>query len=233
MQICTVEEASAVSPGCYGAPSVFSDQSEVCTMCPGKVGCSEACMDTLNELREKIDVSGFMRRHLIAKKGMAAVALDPTLENLKYLPSPKKTMERLIKKAPPVKVLCDLSADDDARIDTLGVKPRAAAVALIKNGMLELIRLELQSGRSPYASVSSPDYRSVACDEFLKGSVTKSSLKKAYVKRLGKNAPWTDTTANSHVNIIIPVLLTFGIICAEDGPEGEVYSIVKASETAQ
>lgn len=220
---------SALAPGCYGAPSVFAQDSNVCKVCPAFQSCSESCIENLKILRQTIDVSDILRRHLIAKKGAVSGVTEYSDKKLELLPSVRPIKATVERKTKLEKIACDVPEDLESRLSGLNAKPRKEALTLIKSGMVELIKSDLAQGRSPYASTSEPNTRSVLCDELLNGKVTKASIKKAYMKRLGKNAPWKESSATSNAAIFVDAFEGLGIIERFTGDDGKTitYKITK------
>ena len=202
-QLQSVTATAAHAPGCYGAPSVFSHDSEICQACPTFQECSLSCMENLKILRETLDVSDLMRRHLIAKKGLIAGTAEIEAKDFKLLPSIAPTKTKVERKTKVEKISVDLSEDDELSLSNLGVKPKKEAIALVKSGMVELIKSELNQGRSPYASLTEPNAKSVMCDEILKGKITKKSIKVAFMKHLGRKAAWKESSAASNAAIFV------------------------------
>lgn len=203
------------APGCYASPSVFSHDSVVCQGCPAFDACSSACIETLQALREKINVEDIINRHRRAKASTIESAQPAVAkpDYSKFLPSVRKPEVKVERKPERVKVdaATELTPEQEAIIAGLKQNSQALARKWIKNGLLGLIRSELQAGRSPFASQARHNHESVVCDELLKGTVTKLSLKKAFMARLGNKQPWDESTAASHVGIALPVLVAFNI----------------------
>lgn len=210
-------DVPATAPGCFGAPSVFSIDSQVCEACPSFDSCSTACLHTLQELRQKINVQDLLARHARATKATKAqatpvVEAKPKTDFTKFLPSVKKPPEKVERKVVHQTVQSVVDPEDQATIDRIPqAKARDLATKWCKRGLMPLIRSELQAGRNPFASQPRLSHESVVCTELLNGTVTHASLKKAFMTRLGNKEPWGESTANSHIGIAMPVLIAFGI----------------------
>jgi hypothetical protein len=215
------------APGCFASPSVFSQDSEICQGCPGFDACSVACIETLQALREKINIEDILARHRRAKSSKieSAAPVEAKPDYSKFMPSVRKPPAKVERKAPVEPTTHEVSAEYQAIIDPLPKKARALAIGWVKRGIVDHVRTELAQGRNPFASQARQNHESVLCDELLKGTVTKTSLKKAFMANLGKKEPWDETTASSHVNIGMPALIAFGI--AIETSEG--YALVPRS----
>lgn len=220
------ESSNVNAPGCYAAPSVFSHDSQVCQNCPAFDACAAACVQTLQALRETINVEDILARHRRAKSATIERAdperpeTTPKLDFSKFLPSVKKPAEKVERKAHrEVAVTHDIDEATFKIIDAIPQKnARELAAKWVKNGIVDHIRIELAQGRNPFASQARLDHCQVVCDMLLNGTVTRAALKKAFMTRLGAKKPWDEATAGSHVNIAMPALVAFDI--AIETPEG-------------
>ena len=223
MQEVSQIPTNAMAPGCYASPSVFAGDSEICRSCPAFDDCSAACVQTLHALRDKINIDRLLNRHKQARQATieSAPQEEPTLPaTFKFMPSVKSNADKVQPKVsrPEPMPSVSVSAEDQAIIDTLNKKPQDLALKWCKRGMIDTIRKELAQGRNPFAHQARLDHCSVVCAELLNGSVTRASLKQAFMKQLGAKSPWDESTASAHVGIAMPVLVAFGI--AIETPNG-------------
>lgn len=211
------------APGCYASPSVYSQDSDICRSCPTFDGCAQACIKTLQALRDQINVEYLLARHKNARAATieAVEPAEPAAPNfIKFMPSVKKPdaqVERKVRHEPAVH---NVSVEDMAIIGTLNKKSQELAATWCKRGLIAKIRDDMNEGRNPFASEARLSHCGVVCDELLKGTVTKQSLMKAFMTRLGAKTPWDKGTASAHVGIAMPVLVAFGI--AQETSEGYV-----------
>lgn len=218
----------AMAPGCYASPSVYARDSEICRGCPAYDECSQACVQTLHALRDRINIDRLLNRHTQARQ--ATIEATPTPEpelpaTIKFMPSVKPATQKVEPKreAPaPAVAGVEVTPQQQAIIDTLNKKSQDLAVKWCKRGVIDTIKTELSQGRNPFASQARLDHCSVVCEELLNGSVTRASLKKAFMSKLGAKSPWDETTASAHVGIALPVLVAFGI--AIESPTGFVVN---------
>lgn len=228
-----VESALQNAPGCFASPSVFSHDSQVCQACPSFDACGTACIATLQALRATINVDDILARHSRAKGIVASASTENASSTApaaaqpdfsKFLPSVKRPAQKVERKAKEeVAVAQDIDEHSATIINSIAqVNAKALASEWVKSGMVEKIRTDLTQGRNPFASEARQSFRSVACDELLKGTVTKTSLKKAFMSRLGNKKPWSEASASSHVGIIMPALVAFGF--AVETSEGYALS---------
>ncbi len=207
------------APGCYAAPSVFAQDSAVCQQCPAFDACSAACLDTLKALRDKINIEDILSRHRHVKAASIERATPEAAKPdfSKFLPPMRKPPEQKVeRKTPRVAFATELSPQHESIIGTIPQKnARELAAKWVKKGRLEHIRAELAARRNPFAD-QKVNHEFVACELLVAGPVTKLALKKAFMKRLGNRQPWDEATASSHVGIVLPVLVAFGIAIETD-----------------
>lgn len=209
--------APALAPACFAAPSVFAHDSQICQSCPAFDSCSAASLNTLQALRESIDISHLLKRHQNARKVTIEAAQpeeNTRASNIKFMPSLKKPTAPVKRRATIVeRQVFTIDADVQAIIDNLNQKPAALVHRLAKNGMLEVIKTELSHGRNPYASQERRCFLSVTCEKLLSGGYTKKSLEMALMTALS----WKKGTASSHYIIVTPAFVALGIIVEKDG----------------
>lgn len=210
------------APGCYAAPSVFSQDSNICQQCPAFDACSIACRDTLKALRDKINIEDILSRHRQVKAASIERASPETTvkqDYSKFMPAMRKPPEQKVeRKTPRVTSPTEMTPEQEAIINAIPQKnARELAIKWIKKGQFEHIRAELAAHRNPFTN-QKVNHEFVACELLAAGPVTKLALKKAFMKRLGARQPWDEATASSHVGIVLPVLVAFAIaIETEEG----------------
>ena len=206
------------APGCFASPSVYSMDSRVCKNCPSSQDCFKACLDTLQQLRSTINVADLLKRHTNAMASVANPASPEKENNVKFMPSHKPPADKIDRK-PSVERKTqkfEMSEEDERLAASLNDKPGKEAMRLCKNGMMALMRSDLPAGRNPF-SATQPCFMQVCCEELLNGSVTKLSLRNAFMSKLGKKEPWSVGTATSHVNIALQMLEGFKFIQETNG----------------
>lgn len=228
MQEVSELNVPAAAPGCYASPSVFASDSDVCRGCPVFGECSNACVQTLHAIRDRINVDSLLERHRAARHSTIEAAPRETPElpkALKFLPSIKPNTEKVDIK--PVKthkprVAHEATPEQLAIIDRISqAHAKDLALKWCRAGLIETIGTELSAGRNPFAS-EPQTYYAVACEELLKGPLTRNALKEVFTKRMGKHKRWDVKTALSHVGIVIPALVGFGF--AIETPAGFVVN---------
>ena len=226
MQEVNETTTPAMAPGCYASPSVFASDSDICRGCPVFDDCSQACVETLHALRDRINVDGLLARHREARQSTieATPRAKPALPvSIKFMPSVKPATTKVEPKQAPKVTVSEVSPEQEAIIATITqVNAQELARKWCKRGIIDTIAQDLRQGRNPFASQARHDHCSVVCDELLKGTVTKQMLKQAFMKRLGNKTPWDERTASAHVNIAMPVLVAFGI--AVETPAGFIVN---------
>lgn len=225
MQSANQTVSNPNAPGCYAAPSVFGQDSTICQQCPAYRSCGDACIETLKALRDKINIEDILARHRQARASTIEKADPPPakLDFSKFMPSMRKPPEEKIeRKAPRAPDCAEVTAEQEAIIKSISQKnARELATKWITKGLLNHICAELAARRNPFAE-QKVNYEFVACEMLIAGVVTRAELKKAFMKRLGAKRPWDDATASSHVGIVMPAMIAFGIAIETD--EGFVLS---------
>lgn len=227
MQEVSEIQMPAMAPGCYASPSVYAQDSEICRGCPTFDDCGAACVQTLHALRDRINVDRLLNRHKQARSATieAAPADEPQLPaTIKFMPSVKPQSEKAqvkVSRPEPV-VTTDVTPEQLAIIETLNKKSKEVAIKWCKRGMIDKIKTDMREGRNPFASQARQDHCSVVCEELLKGTLTKQSLTKAFMSKLGNKTPWDKATASAHVGIALPVLVAFAI--AIETPAGFIVN---------
>lgn len=212
------ESSTVNAPGCFASPSAFSHDSQVCRNCPSFDACAAACIETLQALRNTINIEDILARHRHAKSATIERASgdapsQPAKPDFsRFMPSVRKPPEHVERKASREVSTQDVDDASMSLIDAIPQKnAREIATKWVKKGLVEHIRAELAQGRNPFAAQARLDHCAVVCDELLKGTVTKVTLKKAFMSRLGAKHPWDESTAVSHINIAMPALVAFDI----------------------
>lgn len=226
MQVSELNDAN-MGPGCFASPSVFACDSDVCRECPSFDACASACLDTLKAMRERINIDALLVRHRAARQGTIEATPreeGPALpESIKFMPSVKPSTEKVERKSPSPRVALALSAEHEAIIDTISQQnAKALALKWCKEGLIEKIKTDMSQGRNPFDAQGSLAYCAVACEALLAGTLTRRGLKELFMKRMGKTKRWDERTAASHVGIVMPALLAFGI--ATETPAGFVVT---------
>ncbi|MDR9847125.1 hypothetical protein [Herbaspirillum huttiense] len=204
-----------VSPGCFGAPSVFGSDSVVCNACTMFDKCADASAQRLQKIRPLIDVGDLIARHKAARAAAVAARRQRTAPAGEPSAQPAPITEPVERKTTKEKVTFVISEADQAVLAKLGSKSAKAhsqAVILCKNDKVNECRAMLPRGQNPFAE-NGPNFLRVACDMLINGGFTKAQLKAELMNKLG----WTDGTAASHVAIAAGLFLAFSLIADREG----------------
>ncbi|MPQ56341.1 hypothetical protein [Duganella sp. FT27W] len=209
----TVEQ---LAPGCFGAASVYSMDSDVCKACLAFDTCSARSMENLQAIRQQVDVADILKRHqaaLARNRNNAARPASPKSEPLMVshvaIAQPLPITKPVARSTSSERVTFDLAAADEAiiaQIAQANKKTAFQAQQLAKAGKLDAMRALLPRGENPFAQTG-PSYLRVACDMITSGGFIRAELKAELMARLG----WTDGTAGAHVSIATALLFAFGI----------------------
>jgi hypothetical protein len=204
------------APGCYGAASVFSTDSEVCQACVAYAGCGDASLQTLEAIKNMVDVRDILKRHAAAR---AKARPTPTPAPKPVNASPHPTAQpavppKVARSTAQDKVEFALTADMTATIARIAAQNKKAAdqaTTLCKAGRITEARAMLPQGVNPFTE-SGPAYLRVVCDMLLSGGFTRSQLRVIMAQKL----QWTEETAASHISLAIAILGAFRIV-GKDG----------------
>lgn len=212
-------EARQQAPGCFGAASVFSMDSQVCQACVAFKDCGDKAIETLEAIKSTINVADILTRHQAARQKALAnkpkpVAPQPIEQSPIPIAQPKPITKPVERKTAMQRVTFEISEADQAVIMRIGeksVKTKEQAVVLCKQNKINAMRWNLPKGLNPF-STSGPAFLRIACDMLINGGFTKAS----YKARLVADLSWTDGTAGSHVAIACALLFAFGIVVGKD-----------------
>ena len=199
--------------GCFGAASVYSTDSTVCQACPAFAACGEKALETLESIRDFVDVRDLLKKHAAARLKVQQRLSPPGLAKpLEASPiavaQPAPVTEPIERKTAIAKVDLPISPADEAVIQSLSksVKAKEAAISLCKSGKVDAMRADLPVQRNPFATEGPKNLR-VACEMLMQGGFTKASLRQRMVEQLG----WTNDTAASQVAVGVALLYAFAI----------------------
>ena len=205
-------------PGCFGAATVFSHDSNVCQACQMFDNCGAASLERLNAIKEIVNVKDLLAKHARAQKGQKAIRdahrqakvdeAPPPVQESTQKPEVTEPVERKTQVAKVTFEIDESTKQVIARI--ANQKAAQQAIVLCKSNRIEIARQSLTDGLNPFND-DGPKYLAVAADLLLAGGFTRQSLKDAYQERLG----WTPATASSHVSIVVGLLPAFDIAAQE------------------
>jgi hypothetical protein len=235
MELLT-QALSANAPGCFGSPTVFAQDSQVCQGCPVFDTCGTACIETLKQIRDRINVDDILAKHRQARTAYVEQAKPPhsvpKIDISKFLPPAKLPTEKVepVSTPPSKESPKDVTPEHQATLDGLKEKARNLASKWCRDGVIDKLHSDLLQGINTFASQARQNFESVTCELLINGAVTKHDLVKAFMARLGAKKPWTKGSAESHANFIIQALQGFGIITATDN--GYVVTPKNTNENA-
>jgi|GEM_PF-1940367 len=211
-------EARQQAPGCFGAASVYSMDSQVCQACAAFKECGDAALKTLESIKSVINVADLLARHQAARKRAAdarakPVAPQPVESSPIPVAQPKPITKPVERKTTMQRVTFSISDADQAVVMKIGEKSsktKAQAIVLCKTNKIDAMRKELPKGINPFAT-NGPTFMRVVCSMVLSGGFTKASLKSQMMQELD----WTDGTAASHVAMAAALMFSFGIVKME------------------
>lgn len=203
------------APACFSAASVFSHDSDVCRKCEAFAKCADASMQTLQQIRQIINVEDLLKRHEKAKRVSREALAEEDRRKAEQLPpgnGQAPTMKSAERKTQMVKVVAEITANDDSIIATLPVKPKQVAIALCKNGLMSHIKKDVAAGRNTLAKTG-PGFLREAIALLLSGGFSRAELRAALENNLG----WQQAAAASHVSIAVSIFTAFGMAQEVEG----------------
>lgn len=131
--------------GCFGSISCFSRDSEYCQRCPAFEACEQKSYETLNAIKQVVNVNDLLKQHEKARMAQEAKrrALREEMNAAKSLSSggiqPKKPT--LVERATKVeKVFFEPTPEQQELIVKLPVKAQSFALTLVKSGLVTEIK---------------------------------------------------------------------------------------------
>lgn len=194
---------------CFAAASVFSHDSEVCRKCCAFDACATASLDTLEQIRNIVNVADLLKRHEKAKK-VARAALQAKDEAAAAAQPPGNVQPSLMgaveRKTEVVKIQFDVSTDNERIIATLPSKLQKITVPLCKKGYLDAAKKSVQEGRCTLAETA-PGWFRVALTKLVSGGFSRAELRAAMMNELN----WKEGSAAPHTSMAVFLFKAFGI----------------------
>lgn len=203
-------------PGCFGAASVFSHDSEICQKCQAFSSCSEESVRTLEAIKGLVNVADLLKRHeaVRAKKRRSVAAVSDTGDenhtNVAIKPAP---IHKPVARTTPVeKVDFGVPVEHEAIIAKLSKKSGECATKLCRHGLIDRIKEDLQAGRNTL-SAREPNFIRIAIDGLNAGGFDRRELKAMFIE----GSSMGESAAASHVSIALPILFGFGFAQENNG----------------
>lgn len=163
----------AQSPGCFGAMTVYSSDSNVCKSCAGFKECGVECVQTLASLRATIDVDSIIAKHRKLRekflKRREAESAAPPAEPKPEPPKPMKEPEPMMATAAPAK-------NDEVGLTISKGKTKKVTLQMLPMPAM-VLRAQLLAGVNPFNQGDQLGYMRVACQMLLEGGLTHMSLR--------------------------------------------------------
>lgn len=197
------------APGCFAAASVFSHDSEVCAKCCAFDACASASLETLEQIRNIVNVADLLKRHEKAKRA-ARQKIKEADEALAAAMPPGNIQQPLVgavdRKTEVATVKFDVSPDHERVIATLQSKLQKITVSLCKKGYIDGAIESVKKGRVTLSESAPPWFR-LALTSLLSGGFSRSQLKQQMASELG----WQDSTTGPHASMAVILFKAFGI----------------------
>lgn len=194
------------APGCFGSPSVFSNDSKVCNTCDAFGSCRSASIETLQTIRQVINIEDLLALHSSTRVKVAKRIARPAPPE-----KPAMSFKPVKRQTTVAKVHFEISDDLKSLIAVMqNKKAQAVSVLLCKTGKFSEIVDALKHGKNP---LTTPNYFRVACDMLISGGFTRESLKSQLMDELG----WLEGSAAPHVSILVATLTGLKVAIEKSG----------------
>lgn len=208
-------------PGCFGAASIYSRDSNICQACPAFEQCGDTSLETLIAIKDIIKVEDLLKRHDLQKKA-AIKAKQPRVQpetrplitsrpHIEASPVMPAKIERETKQE---KVAIQVNDTDMSIVETMPKKEQPRVLRIIQAGVLVDAVEKMRKGENPFDYKEAPTFFRLAARMLLKDGFTRASLKQFYIANLG----WAESTAGPHVSSVVAFFPKFGL--AVEGEDG-------------
>ena len=200
------------APACFGAASVFAYDSSICQKCVAFIECSKTSLETLESIKGLVFVEDIMKLHMKAKKIAEGTSGEMPTEHPAPVKPPAKDIqaERTTSVA---KVSFEIDEEQNQALAKItNSKGKDQFIVLCKRGQLDEMRKDLAEGRNTFDKGGSKHFK-VMVDLLLAGGCSKRDLKTAYVDQFG----WGEASASSHVSMLWPGFIAFGLAQETEG----------------
>ena len=227
----TQENPIKQAPGCFGAASTYSGDSDVCKACVAFSQCGEASLATLQRIKNKINVTDILATHekMRLSKLRASVKVMPPAQPAEAPPisQPRAITSEVARKTNVVTVKFDVSeVDREIIISMTNKNAKLTAVNMCIKNSFNRLKFNLPKGINPMQQ-NEPKFIKLAATMIIEGGFSFTTLRERMVKEFG----WSIGTAETHASIASQVFTKFGIaIKEEDGiyvlnPELRSYTV--------
>lgn len=193
------------APGCFAAASVFSHDSNICQTCVVFVQCAEESIKTLESIKEMVCVTDIVKQHQKAKKKTESQKSEIVAEESLVTESSETTPVNRV--TPVSKITFEIDEDQNQALAKItNSKGKEQFVVLCKRGLIDDMKRDLSNGVNTFDKGGPKHFRTVV-RLLLEGGCTKSEFRRALVD----DHQWSDSAASSHVSMLWPGLIAFGL----------------------
>ncbi|WP_297478266.1 hypothetical protein [Ferrovum sp.] len=193
------------APGCFAAASVFSHDSNICNACIAFAQCATESIKTLESIKEMVCVTDIIKQHQKAKKkteghrSKSLVEDLPVVEPVDGMPVNRTT--------PLSKITFEIDEDQNQALAKItNSKGKEQFVVLCKRGLIDDMKRDLSHRVNTFDKGGPKHFRTVV-RLLLNGGCTKSEFRRALID----DHQWSDSAASSHVSMLWPGLIAFGL----------------------
>ena len=202
------------APGCFGAASVFSHDSNTCRACPQFDECAGKALERLQAISETVNVTDLMRKHQRAQQRASidrhAQQHEEEVKNERIIQR-SKPIGQIQRKTTVEKVNFEVDPATQLAIAKIGNKKAGAfALTLCQTVTVDEMRKDFRAGLNPFKS---PNWLHAVGNMLCGDPFTRASLKAHYMTEFN----WTEGTAGSHVSIAIALITGIGIAMEHAG----------------
>lgn len=196
------------NPGCFGSPSVFSVDSAVCRSCSSGAECQPKAHETLERIKNSVDVRDLLVRHEKIKAAVAAKNPRPHPGNpISWRELSIKDDKPVARSTERVKTEYEVSEVEMALLSKCPESVQKVAIDIVKKGYKVNFVAALNQRKNPFAGYSL-NFIEIAGDLLLQGSFSRED----YTERLQRITKAQEASCRSKVSIGIAVLKALMLI---------------------
>ena len=209
------------NPGCFGSPSVFSVDSNICRNCASGAACQPKAHETLERIKNSVDVRDLIARHEKIKSAVQARNPRPHPGNpVTWRDLPAQNTKQVARSTERVKTEYEISPLEMALLEKCPDSVQKVAIDLLKKGYKTNFVAALKQHKNPFAGYSL-NFIEIAGDLLLNGVFTRDD----YMQRLQRITKAQEASCRSKVSIGVAVLKALMLIEPVDGTSYRVRGI--------
>lgn len=171
------------APGCFGAASVYTIDSDVCKQCQAYAGCGEESLKVLSSIRERVSVEDLLKKHKAIKLRTVSQSVSAPVDSRPEALKAQPVVKNVERKTTTIKVDFEISEGDMMMIGKLPAKAQPVAIRIIKSGAAEQIRAGLAVGKNACPEKMATFLKEAINLMIAEGGFTKRRLVEHFIER--------------------------------------------------